>query len=80
MEVEDSESVEYIESIFRLLKAYPETLTNVDTESQSASAARQSRSGKGVKNSRKFLTICWKAIMKRVQNVRKSSSASEGSP
>ena len=39
MEVEDSESVEYIESIFRLLKAYPETLTNVDTESQSASAA-----------------------------------------
>ena len=35
-EVEDRESVKYTESVFRLLKAYPETLRNVGTGLQSA--------------------------------------------
>ena len=46
--VEDRESEEYIDSVFHLLKAYPETLTSVGTELQSASM----ESGNGKK--RKF--------------------------
>ena len=53
--VEDRDRVEYMESFFRLLKAYPETLTIACMELQStssASAASQNQSGNGKK--RKF--------------------------
>ena len=47
-EVLDRESVEYMESIFRLLRAYPETLMNnsMHAEQQSFPAAYKSSSGK----------------------------------
>jgi hypothetical protein len=47
-EVLDTESVEYMESIFRLLRAYPETLMNnsMHAEQQSFPAAYKSSSGK----------------------------------
>ena len=54
-EVLDRESVEYTETVFRLLKAHPETLTIACMELQStssASAASQNQSGNGKK--RKF--------------------------
>ena len=41
----DRESVEYSDSIFRLLKAYPEALRDVGTDVQPASAARSGESG-----------------------------------
>ncbi len=49
--VKDRESVEYTECIFRLLKAYPETVMNVCTEVQSASGTYlgQNQSGNGKK-------------------------------
>eukprot|EP00985_Skeletonema_marinoi_P006703 scaffold2911_cov73-Skeletonema_marinoi.AAC.4 len=51
MMVEDRESNEYIESVFRLLTAYPETLRNIGTQKQhSPSAARSIQRG----NKRKF--------------------------
>ena len=50
--VEDRESVEYIKSVFRLLKAYPETVMNVCTDAQSASDAYLSQNRIGKK--RKF--------------------------
>ena len=48
----DRESVEYMDSVFRLLKAYPETLRNDGTEVESAFDACPSQSGNGRK--RKF--------------------------
>jgi len=47
-EVLDRESVEYTESIFRLLRAYPEAVLNNSTHAkqQSSSAAFKSSSGK----------------------------------
>eukprot|EP00984_Skeletonema_dohrnii_P027877 scaffold17584_cov71-Skeletonema_dohrnii-CCMP3373.AAC.1 len=46
-EVEDKESVEYFESVFRLLTAYPETVMNIGIQKeQSASANCPSPSGK----------------------------------
>ena len=70
--VEDRESVEYTDSVFRLLKAYPETLTIVGTDDQPASTARSGWSGNGKKSCRKsFLTFFRKAMRssrKRVQN------------
>jgi len=47
VEVEDKESNEYVESVFRLLKAYPETLMNIGMQKQvSVSATCQNQSGK----------------------------------
>eukprot|EP00985_Skeletonema_marinoi_P006704 scaffold2911_cov73-Skeletonema_marinoi.AAC.5 len=44
---EDKESNEYVESVFRLLKAYPETLMNIGMQKQvSVSATCQNQSGK----------------------------------
>eukprot|EP00984_Skeletonema_dohrnii_P026889 scaffold16282_cov77-Skeletonema_dohrnii-CCMP3373.AAC.2 len=45
-EVGDKESVEYTESVFRLLTAYPETVMNIGIQKQSASANCSSPSGK----------------------------------
>eukprot|EP00984_Skeletonema_dohrnii_P023860 scaffold12953_cov123-Skeletonema_dohrnii-CCMP3373.AAC.15 len=45
-EVEDKESVEYTESVFRLLTAYPETVMNIGIQKQSASANCPSPNGK----------------------------------
>jgi len=45
-EVEDKESVEYTESVFRLLTAYPETVMNIGIQKESASANCPSQSGK----------------------------------
>jgi len=47
-EVLDRESVEYLESIFRLLRAYPETVMNISTHAmqQSSLAAFKSSGGK----------------------------------
>eukprot|EP00985_Skeletonema_marinoi_P007536 scaffold3316_cov94-Skeletonema_marinoi.AAC.19 len=45
-EVEDKESVEYTESVFRLLTAYPETVMNICIQNQSASANCPRSSGK----------------------------------
>eukprot|EP00984_Skeletonema_dohrnii_P028853 scaffold19012_cov96-Skeletonema_dohrnii-CCMP3373.AAC.1 len=46
-EVEDKESVEYTESVFRLLTAYPETVMNVGIQQkQSAAANCPGQSGK----------------------------------
>ena len=50
--VEDRESDEYTESVFRLLKAYPETVMNVGLQLQSTLAASHSQIGIGKK--RKF--------------------------
>eukprot|EP00986_Skeletonema_menzelii_P019488 scaffold28164_cov166-Skeletonema_menzelii.AAC.1 len=47
--VEDRENVEYMESVFRLLKAYPETLRNVGAEGQFAFVACSGQSGNGKK-------------------------------
>ena len=81
--VEDRESTEYVESVFQLLKAYPETLMNVCTEDdQPASAACSSRSGNGKKSCRNSLLVSIRKAMrssrKRVQ--RKPASASDGLP
>ena len=51
-QVVDREDVEYIDSVFWLLKAYPETLRNVGLELQPALSACPSQSGIGKK--RKF--------------------------
>ena len=52
-EVLDRESIEYTESVFRLLKAYPETVMNIGTQMpQSALADCPSQNGNGKK--RKF--------------------------
>eukprot|EP00984_Skeletonema_dohrnii_P019456 scaffold9295_cov75-Skeletonema_dohrnii-CCMP3373.AAC.7 len=46
-EVEDRESIEYTESVFRLLKAYPEAVMNYDMQQQqSAAASCPSQNGK----------------------------------
>ncbi len=50
--VEDRESVEYTDSIFRLLKAFPETLSGVGADVQPVLAAHSGESGIGKK--RKF--------------------------
>ena len=47
--MEDRERVEYMQSVFRLLKAYPESLRNVGTEVQSTFDVRPSQSGNGKK-------------------------------
>ena len=44
--VENRESIEYTESVFRLLKAYPETIMGIDIQTQSASASCSSQSVK----------------------------------
>ena len=49
--VEDRESVEYTESMYRLLKAYPETIMSMSTQMESGFAADPSET-KGKK--RKF--------------------------
>ena len=84
--VEGREGVEYTDSIFRLLKAYPETLRDVDTDDvKPASAARSGRSGNGKKSCRNSLLVFIRKAMrssrKRVQNImRKPASASDGLP
>ena len=42
--VEDRESIEYTESVYRLMKAYPESLTNAGTAVQYTLAARPGQS------------------------------------
>ena len=61
-EVLDRESVEYTESIFRLLRAYPETVMNISTHAmqQSSLAAFKSSSGK----KRKFEVWKWVCLCK----------------
>ena len=44
--VENRESIDYTDSVFRLLKAYPETLGNVGTQLQSTLAAGEIENGK----------------------------------
>ena len=65
---EDRESVEYTDSIFRLLQAYPETLRNVGTDLKSS---RQI--GNGKKSCRNSLLVFIRKTMrssrKRVQNI-----------
>ena len=51
--VEDRESNDYTESIFRLLQAYPETLRNVGTQLQSTLAVSHSQIGR-IGKKRKF--------------------------
>ena len=66
--VEDRESKEYVESVFRLLQAYPETLTNVGTDLKSSSQI-----GNGKKSGRNSLLVFIRKAMrssrKRVQNI-----------
>ena len=71
--VEDKESVEYFDSVFQLLKAYPETLRNIGTDDQPASTACSGRSGNGKKICRNSLLAFFRKAMrssKRVQNRR----------
>jgi len=44
--VENRESIEYTESVFRLLKAYPEMIMGINIQMQTASAACTNRNGK----------------------------------
>ena len=79
--VKDEESAEYTDCVFRLLKAYPETLRNVGTVEQQALTACSGRNGNGKKSSLLvFIRKAMRSSMKRVQNIRKPASASDGLP
>ena len=52
---------EYIYSIFRLLKTYPETLTNIERDEQPAPAACSSQSGIGKKRKFGHAQRIWRA-------------------
>ena len=70
-EMEDRESIDYTDSIFRLLKAYPETLRNVGTDLKSSSQIGSGKKSCG-HSLLVFIRKAMRSSRKRLQNRQKN--------